>query len=62
MHRVMNSTVLTKAKNDFLREIEKNREYTKTTYPEANLKLVDMVYDRECQAVVGFYYKLLEKL
>lgn len=62
MHGTINSTLLTKTKNEILEDIEKNRQYTKTAYPDANLRLVDMVYDREREAVVSFYFKLLERI
>jgi hypothetical protein len=59
---VLNSTLLTKLKNQELEKIAKDKEYTVTNHPELPKELVDMMYDRQRGAIVDFYYKLIAHL
>jgi len=61
-HGTINSTTLTKLKNEALQNIEANRAHTHKTYPDKNLSLVDMVYDKQRDAIVDFYFTLLNEV
>lgn len=62
MHGSMNSTLLTKAKNDVLASIEKDREYMRANHPEVGEKFMNMMFDQKRKAIVDFYYVLMNRL
>lgn len=60
---MLNKDIVVKTKNELLADIEKNRKWTKTVNADkSSPKFVDFVFDKECEAVVQFYYRLMEQI
>lgn len=63
MHGTLNSTILTKTKNEILRQIEDDRRSVlEINEGKFDPKFTNMLFDQRREGVVELYFKIMEHI